>query len=63
MSFCLPVAGVKCFKLTINCIPQLPMLLSFGLDWQQQTCNDPLVSAHPTPLMRGVLGVPRSPET
>ena len=26
-------------------------------------CNDPLVSAHPTPLMRGVLGVPRSPET
>ncbi|PWW42957.1 aldehyde dehydrogenase family protein, partial [Chromohalobacter israelensis] len=27
------------------------------------SCNDPLVSAHPTPLMRGVLGVPRSPET
>lgn len=26
-------------------------------------CNDPLVSAHPTQLMQGVLGVPHSPET
>ncbi|WP_201745002.1 hypothetical protein [Aidingimonas lacisalsi] len=26
-------------------------------------CNDPLVSAHPTRLMPGVLGVPHSPET
>ncbi|WP_219924722.1 hypothetical protein, partial [Halomonas sp. ND22Bw] len=28
-----------------------------------EPCNDPLVSAHPTQLMRGVLGVPHSPET
>lgn len=27
------------------------------------SCNDPLVSARPTQLMLGVLGVPRSPET
>lgn len=28
-----------------------------------QGCNDPLVSAHPTPLMPGVPGVPHSPTT
>lgn len=28
-----------------------------------KNCNDPLVSAHPTPLMPDVLGVPHSPTT
>src|SRR5690554_2854352 len=28
-----------------------------------ERCNDPLVSAHPTPLIMDVLGVPHSPTT